>query len=203
MKFKLYTKTTCPFCHSAQLLLAENNLSYECHSLDDRPQLLTEIKEKHNWRTVPLVFDITDDEKIRVIYQVNKEIEKTLTKCFTKLDFKHYTTILYNKLKEYSKSNSDSIMKLFVNLQKDKFDLFLIKNQNLIAYNSFPQSNVDDFMYYISTLNTILVLVFVLFKSALNIKSPSLFCIRCSKLDVVPLNSITLPTEPAPTVKVL
>ena len=63
MKFKLYTKTTCPFCHSAQLLLAENNISYECHSLDDRPQLLTEIKEKNNWQTVPLVFDITDGQE--------------------------------------------------------------------------------------------------------------------------------------------
>jgi len=107
----------------------------------------TGLKSNHK-----IVFDITDDEKICVIYQVNKEIEKTLTKCFTKLNFKHYTSILYNNLKEYSKSNSDSIMKLFVNLQKDKFDLFLIKNQNLIAYNSFPQSNVDDFMYYIFSL---------------------------------------------------
>jgi len=63
MKFKLYTKTTCPYCHSAQLLLAENKISFECHSLDDSPELLTEAKRKYNWKTVPMVFDITDGQE--------------------------------------------------------------------------------------------------------------------------------------------
>ena len=63
MKFKLYTKSSCPYCQSAQLLLAENNISYECHSLDDRPKLLMEIKDRYNWRTVPMVFEVTGGQE--------------------------------------------------------------------------------------------------------------------------------------------
>ena len=63
MKFKLYTKTTCPYCHAAVRLLAESKMSFECHSLDAQPELLTEVKEKHNWRTVPMIFDVTGGQE--------------------------------------------------------------------------------------------------------------------------------------------
>jgi glutaredoxin len=63
VKFKLYTKNTCPYCHAAVRLLAENKMSFECHSLDTKPQLLTEIKEKHNWGTVPMIFDISEGQE--------------------------------------------------------------------------------------------------------------------------------------------
>ena len=49
-KFKLYTTTTCPYCHAAVKLISENNMSYECHALDNKPELLQEVKSKHKWQ---------------------------------------------------------------------------------------------------------------------------------------------------------
>ena len=99
-----------------------------------------------------VAFDVTHDKEICVIYQLNKKIEKSLSKFFNKIEHKHYSTVLYDHLKEYMKSDTDGKLKLFVNLQKNKFDLFLIENQGLIVYNSFPHSNADDFMYYLFAL---------------------------------------------------
>ena len=104
---------------------------------------------KPNYR---VVFDITKDEEICVVYQLNNKIEKSLNECFKKIERKHYSTILYDRIKEYLKSDTDGKLKLFVNLQKNKFDLFLIENQSLIVYNSFPHSSTDDFMYYLFAL---------------------------------------------------
>ena len=59
MKFRLYTKTDCPYCHAAIRLLAEKQHEFECYGLDQQPQLLTEIQNTYNWRTVPLVVEIT------------------------------------------------------------------------------------------------------------------------------------------------
>lgn len=39
-------------------------MEYECHALDSQPQLLQEVKNKHNWRTVPMVFEVTNGQEI-------------------------------------------------------------------------------------------------------------------------------------------
>ncbi len=60
-KFKLYTKNSCPYCHAAVRLITESQCGYECHSIDAQPELLTEVKRKYNWKTVPIVLEITDE----------------------------------------------------------------------------------------------------------------------------------------------
>ena len=63
MKFRLYTKSDCPFCHAAVALLAEQEKEFECYSLDKKPELLSEIKGTYNWRTVPIVVEITEGKE--------------------------------------------------------------------------------------------------------------------------------------------
>ena len=63
MKFRLYTKTSCPYCHAAIKLLSENQHEFECYGLDNQPELLTEIKNTYNWRTVPVVIEITEGQE--------------------------------------------------------------------------------------------------------------------------------------------
>lgn len=60
MKFRLYTKADCPFCHAAIALLAEHHKEFECYGLDRQPELLNEIQSTYNWRTVPVVVEITE-----------------------------------------------------------------------------------------------------------------------------------------------
>ena len=63
MKFRLYTKADCPFCHAAIALLAENEKEFECYGLDRQPELLSEIQSTYNWRTVPVVVEITEGQE--------------------------------------------------------------------------------------------------------------------------------------------
>ena len=59
MKFRLYTKADCPFCHSVIQLLAEHKKEFECYALDNQPKLLTEIKDTYRWETVPVILEVT------------------------------------------------------------------------------------------------------------------------------------------------
>jgi len=40
-------------------LLAEHQKEFECYGLDRQPELLTEIQTTYNWKTVPVVVEIT------------------------------------------------------------------------------------------------------------------------------------------------
>lgn len=63
MKFRLYTKADCPYCHMAVKLLSENQKEFECYALDNQPSLLSEIKNTYHWKTVPLVVEITEGKE--------------------------------------------------------------------------------------------------------------------------------------------
>jgi len=60
MKFRLYTRNDCPYCHAAIRLLSDHQKEFECYALDTRPQLLSEIKSTYGWETVPVVVEITE-----------------------------------------------------------------------------------------------------------------------------------------------
>lgn len=63
MKFRLYTKNSCPHCHAAVRLLAEHKKEFECYALDNRPELLTEVQNTYKWNTVPVVVEITEGQE--------------------------------------------------------------------------------------------------------------------------------------------
>ena len=63
MKFRIYTKKSCPYCHMAIQLLSEHQKDFECYALDTQPKLLNEIKSTYRWETVPLVVEITEGKE--------------------------------------------------------------------------------------------------------------------------------------------
>ena len=63
MKFRLYTKTDCPYCQLAIRLLAEHKKEFECYAMDNQPQLLNEIQNTYRWETVPVVVEITEGQE--------------------------------------------------------------------------------------------------------------------------------------------
>tara|TARA_R100001480_G_scaffold117444_1_gene116980 strand:+ start:2505 stop:2711 length:207 start_codon:yes stop_codon:yes gene_type:complete len=44
-------------------LLAEHQKEFECYGLDKQPELLNEIQSTYNWRTVPVVVEITEGQE--------------------------------------------------------------------------------------------------------------------------------------------
>lgn len=63
MKFRLYTKSDCPYCHAAVRLLSEHKKEFECYALDTKPALLQEIKTTYRWESVPVVVEITEGQE--------------------------------------------------------------------------------------------------------------------------------------------
>jgi len=63
MKFRLYTRSGCPYCQMAVNLLAEHQKEFECYALDNQPKLLNEIKQTYQWDTVPIVVEITSGQE--------------------------------------------------------------------------------------------------------------------------------------------
>jgi glutaredoxin len=63
MKFRLYTKANCSYCHRAVTLLVERQKEFECYALDNQPKLLTEIQQTYRWDTVPVVVEITEGQE--------------------------------------------------------------------------------------------------------------------------------------------
>jgi glutaredoxin 3 len=59
---KIYTTQTCPYCNAAKEMLTEKGLTYEAIDLTEKPELWQELSEKHDWRTVPMIF--IDDELV-------------------------------------------------------------------------------------------------------------------------------------------
>jgi len=44
-------------------LLAQHQKEFELYGLDQQPELLNEIQNTYNWRTVPVVVEITEGQE--------------------------------------------------------------------------------------------------------------------------------------------
>ena len=57
--YVLWIKKACPWCTKAKDLLQEKDLSHNVFVMDEELENLGRVKERHNWNTVPIVFEIT------------------------------------------------------------------------------------------------------------------------------------------------
>ena len=68
MRYVVFSKSTCPFCISAQELLSEKEMAFKVVNFEpDQQQVLQEIKDAYQWPTVPMIFRINDDKKVDFI----------------------------------------------------------------------------------------------------------------------------------------
>tara|TARA_B100001250_G_C19179724_1_gene520436 strand:+ start:184 stop:438 length:255 start_codon:yes stop_codon:yes gene_type:complete len=62
MNYILFVKKECPFCVQAEELLSEHDLNYSLIKFqEDQGDILQEIKNAYDWKTVPMVFARSDD----------------------------------------------------------------------------------------------------------------------------------------------
>jgi glutaredoxin 3 len=52
----VYRTQQCPYCTAAKRLLEQRKIAYSEVFLDENPQLMNEMKDRLNWRTVPMIF---------------------------------------------------------------------------------------------------------------------------------------------------
>jgi glutaredoxin len=58
-RYHLYVKSSCPFCNDAFKLLDKHQLQYTANIMDHNDELLTEVKERYDWKTIPIIFEIS------------------------------------------------------------------------------------------------------------------------------------------------
>jgi glutaredoxin 3 len=52
----IYTSPMCSYCTRAKQLLQSINVPFEEKDLSANPELTAKLTEKHNWKTVPMIF---------------------------------------------------------------------------------------------------------------------------------------------------
>ncbi len=53
--YKIYVWSDCPYCVKAKELLLKHNKQFMFCCLDESKELLTYVKQKYNWLTVPMI----------------------------------------------------------------------------------------------------------------------------------------------------
>lgn len=92
-------------------------------------------------------FDALENYSINNVYVPYININNFLLDQFTTFEYKSVNSVLVNKILDISIGNEEK--KVYVHFQKENFQIIVVKNQELLLFNSFDFSNPQDFIYYL------------------------------------------------------
>ena len=92
-------------------------------------------------------FDTIAPFEINNIYVPFVNINNFLLDQYESFEYKNSNSILLKKLLDLSKNKDEK--QVFVHLQKNTFELVIVKNQELLLFNSFNYLTPEDIIYYL------------------------------------------------------
>jgi hypothetical protein len=92
-------------------------------------------------------FDAIAPFEINNVYVPFMNINNFLLDQFDSFDYKNSNSVLVKKIIEISKNVEEK--QVFVHIQKEHFEMIVVKNQELLLYNSFQYATPEDFIYYL------------------------------------------------------
>ena len=92
-------------------------------------------------------FDAIVPFEINNVYVPFMNFNNFLLDQFESFDYKNSNSVLVKKIIEISKNVEEK--QVFVHIQKEHFEMIVVKNQELLLYNSFQYSTPEDFIYYL------------------------------------------------------
>lgn len=92
-------------------------------------------------------FDTLENYQKNNVYVPYVNINNVLLDIFSDFDYKHFSSILVEKLLDLSKNDDDRQM--FVHFEEKSFQIIVVQNRKLLFYNSFDFSTKEDFAYYL------------------------------------------------------
>lgn len=92
-------------------------------------------------------FDALEKYQINTVYVPYVNINNFLLDVFSGFEYKHHSSILVEKLLDWSKNDDDKQM--FVHFEENSFEIMVVQNQKLLFYNSFDFLTQEDFAYYL------------------------------------------------------
>jgi len=81
------------------------------------------------------------------IYVPFVNINNFLLDQYETFEYQNANSILVKQLLDLSKNKDEK--QVFIHVQKEHFELIVVKNQQLILFNSFQYKTPEDFIYYI------------------------------------------------------
>ncbi len=94
-----------------------------------------------------ITYDSLESADTNTVYIPYVNINNYLFQNFGEFEYKHHSTVLIDKLLNFSKENSET--QFFVNVSSNQLDIVVCQQNNLIFYNSFAYFTKEDFIYYI------------------------------------------------------
>jgi hypothetical protein len=92
-------------------------------------------------------FDAIENQEINNVYVPYVNLNNYLLDQFESFDYKHFSSILLQRLLVFSKNKEES--QVFVHFSGEKFEIVVLKNQQLLLFNSFEYTSKEDFIYYL------------------------------------------------------
>ncbi|MFD2907754.1 DUF3822 family protein [Flavobacterium ardleyense] len=92
-------------------------------------------------------FDTISPYEINNIYVPFVNINNFLLDQYESFEYKNSNSILVKKLLDLSRNTEEK--QIFVHLQQNTFELVVVKNQELLLFNSFTYTAPEDLIYYI------------------------------------------------------
>ena len=89
---------------------------------------------------------ISSNGKVFVFSQ-NRDWRSLFNTLIVDIEITHFAAELIPFLSKISNNHLKKIV--FIHLRKDFFDLFIYQGSQLLLFNSFPQQNEEDFLYYL------------------------------------------------------
>ena len=62
MYYHMFVKSRCSFCKEAKDILKKEGVEHVISSMDNASMALNQLKEKTNHRTVPIIFQVVDNQ---------------------------------------------------------------------------------------------------------------------------------------------
>lgn len=92
-------------------------------------------------------YDTISPYEIINIYVPFVNINNFLLDQYESFEYKNSNSILVRKLLDLSKNRDEK--QIFVHIQENRFELVIVKNQELLLFNSFNYTAPEDLIYYI------------------------------------------------------
>ena len=94
-----------------------------------------------------ITYDSLEAIEANTVYIPYVNINNYLFQNFGEFEYKHHSTILIDKLLNFSKEDSEK--QFFVHVSKNQLDIVVCQQNKLILHNSFSFTTKEDFLYYI------------------------------------------------------
>ncbi|WP_430412532.1 DUF3822 family protein [Kordia sp.] len=105
---------------------------------------------KYNNKILPndyITFDVVTNNDMVNVYIPYVNINNLFFDKYGSFTYKHFATILLENIFQLPDTSDGTVV--YVHVQKDQFEIIVVKNKKLLLYNSFEYVTAEDFIYYV------------------------------------------------------